>query len=67
MSVREYAPNQIELATQIYANIERSNNNNIDAVLVSANSFATLRLAYPNYFADISNFISILKNIIYKS
>jgi len=32
--------------------------------LVSASSFETLRLAYPNYFADISFFVTKLRRVI---
>lgn len=34
-----------------------------DAVLVSANSFATVKKAYPNYFVDITDFLNKIKKL----
>lgn len=33
-------------------------------VLVSATSFDDLKEAYPNYFADISEFVGIMRRIL---
>ena len=65
--VRSFNSSQIEVATKIYDTVEKESN--LDAVLVSATSFETLKLAYPNYFVDISAFIDNLRDIInlYKS
>ncbi len=59
----------IELATQVYGELENENINDINTVLVSANSLDALRIAYPNYFIDISAFTNMMENIInnYKS
>jgi ppGpp synthetase/RelA/SpoT-type nucleotidyltranferase len=36
-----------------------------NAVLVSTNSAETLRQAYPNYFIDINQFLSIIQNLLF--
>lgn len=64
LSIRQYPTSKIELATKVYNQIEASNNPEIDAVLVSANSFDTLKAAYPNYFADISEFVTMMRRIL---
>ena len=64
LRVNRFSPNQIELATNVYDKIESINNPNIDAVLVSATSFDTLKAAYPNYFSDISQFVEIMRKIL---
>lgn len=60
--VRSFHASKIEAATKIYDKIEKESTDNV--VLVSATSFETLKLAYPNYFVDISAFIENLRNII---
>lgn len=61
VSIRSFISSKIENATKTYNQIEKYTDKN--AVLVSATSFNTLRLAYPNYFADISEFINIVYEI----
>ena len=64
LRVRGFAPEQIDLATKVYDNIEAENNPDVDVVLVSAVSFDDLKKAYPNYFADISEFAQIMRRIL---
>lgn len=64
LKISSYMTTEIDLATKIYNDIESYNNPNIDTVLVSATSFETLRAAYPNYFADISKFVKIMREIV---
>ena len=64
LKVRGFSTNQIEAATQVYNQIEATNNSDIDAVLVSATSFDTLKAAYPNYFTDISQFVDMMRRIL---
>ena len=55
-----FKPSKIDEANKIYAEIEKNknkNNLNIDAVLVNISSFKTLKVAYPNYFTDIGQFV----------
>lgn len=56
-----YKPSDIAEATEVYNAIEAENRENIDTVLVSATSFASLRAAYPNYFSDIKEFIKLVR------
>lgn len=62
ITIRSFQASKIEIATKVYDKIEKESSNN--AVLVSASSFDALKLAYPNYFVDISHFIERLRNII---
>lgn len=64
LNVNAFSTSQIELATKVYNDIEATKNQNIDAVLVSANSFDSLKAAYPNYFTDISQFVDIMRKIL---
>ena len=63
LKINRFETNEIQLATNIYNKIEAENNPNIDVVLVSATSFDTLKSAYPNYFNDIHEFITIMHAI----
>lgn len=62
--IRQFKSSQLEVATQAYGNLEKETDKNV--VLVSAKSFTELREAYPNYFVDISKFISMVQDIIKK-
>lgn len=64
LRINKFSTSQIELATDIYNKLEALDNPNIDAVLVSATSFDTLKSAYPNYFTDISDFVTIMRKIL---
>jgi len=58
LAVRYFLPSEIEEANKIYAQIEKNRaESKIDAVLVRAESFTELKKAYPNYFADITEFV----------
>lgn len=63
LTVTMYKPSEIQLATKIYDKLEKENNPNINVVLVSANSFITLKKAYPNYFMDIIDFLNNIKSL----
>lgn len=65
VQIRPFTSSHLEAATQAYGKIEKETNKNV--VLVSAKSFNELREAYPNYFVDISEFISMVQNIIKKN
>ena len=64
LSIYPFKPSQIEQATQLYNEIEKLNDNNIDAVLISANSMESVRAAYPNYFADIEVFVETMRKLL---
>ncbi len=63
LSIRSYKASAFERANQDYSYLENQRNaSNIDVVLVRANSFNTVRSAYPNYFSDITEFSSIIND-----
>lgn len=64
LRVKRFSTKQIDLATKAYNEIESKNDKNIDVVLVSAQSFDDLKEAYPNYFADISEFVNIMNKLL---
>ena len=68
LSVRYFEPteHQINEAIQQYAKIESRKTENMDAVLVSAQSIDALQKAYPNYFVNISDFANELFTLIKK-
>lgn len=59
-----FRSNEIDLANKKYSEIENKDDKNIDAVLVSVSSLSTLKAAFPNYFADIKDFIKIVNEYI---
>lgn len=63
--VKSFKANNIEYATKAYNQIESNiNDSNKNVVLVAASSFESLKEAYPNYFIDIKEFISMIKNML---
>ena len=64
LNIYPFRPSEIEKATQLYNQIEGLNDNNIDAVLISANSLEAVRLAYPNYFANIAEFVDTMRKLL---
>ncbi|AUC84025.1 (p)ppGpp synthetase [Polaribacter sp. ALD11] len=62
--LKSYTKNQFEKATKEYVKLEKEVENTKDAtVLVSAQSFKSLKKAYPSYFLDTSEFIKALEKI----
>ena len=58
VSLLSFAINQFDQAVNIYNEIEKSRDpQKTDAVLVRVTSFNSLRVAYPNYFSDIGEFV----------
>ena len=62
--VNRFSTNHIKAVTVAYNKLEELQNPDIDIVLVSATSFNSLKAAYPNYFADISQFIDMMRRIL---
>jgi ppGpp synthetase/RelA/SpoT-type nucleotidyltranferase len=61
LSIIGYKSNELEQANKEYMEAER---NGADAVLVSVESLAALRRAYPNYFLDTRVFLTALQQAI---
>ena len=55
---------QLEKAIQCYNQMEALQIPIFDTVLVSASSFESLKRAYPNYFLDANQFITIIKEML---
>jgi len=66
MSVTAYKRNELERATSEYLEVEKkiSKEAGAEAVLVSVDSLAVLRRAYPNYFLDTALFLEEVKEAI---
>lgn len=62
IDIHSFKQSEQQLASKMYDNMEYRFSDTADIVLVSANSFDTLRAAYPNYFSDISEFLEVLEN-----
>jgi len=64
VKIASFPLNQIEAATNAYNKIEEENLPNVNAVLVSASPFDSLKEAYPNYFADMKQFVNMMKKML---
>ena len=64
VTVTSYSKKQIEKATDEYDNLEKNSTENENIVLVSTSSFKALKQAYPNYFADIAEFLSLIRKFL---
>jgi len=66
INVRRYSSGSIAKASKDYAEREKEfkNNTDKDVVLISASSVHGLKKAYPNYFADTTEFSKYLERII---
>ena len=65
INLRRFDKSQLEEATQLYNEDERKyrDDENIDLVLVSADSMRNLKKAYPNYFSDTEDFIKYINKV----
>jgi hypothetical protein len=63
VSIHPYAKGQLGHANEHYAQIEK-NHPELQAVLVSVDSLAALRTAYPNYFLDTTAFLKVVEKAI---
>ena len=62
VAVNKFPKNKLDAATK--ALLESEKEANIQSVLVSINDIKKLEKAYPNYFLDAVDFLSLLKEII---
>ncbi|HEY8886597.1 MAG TPA: RelA/SpoT domain-containing protein [Candidatus Microsaccharimonas sp.] len=58
VDITSFSSDQLEVASEAYRKTEEraARGENIESVLVSAGKLKSLKLAYPNYFLDISSF-----------
>jgi hypothetical protein len=65
VTINPYRSGELSTAAQAYIEVEkRITNSRSDAVLVSVDSMAALRAAYPNYFLDTERFLTVLHEVI---
>ena len=65
LQIKQFKSSEIDEANKIYNLIESTRaESKIDAVLVRVSSFKELKKAYPNYFSDIKEFVSIVKSYL---
>jgi hypothetical protein len=66
LKVKGFAAAQLELASNQYLNVEKQieNDASSDAVLVSVDSLAALRRAYPNYYLDSDLFVALVEEAL---
>ncbi|MBR2666611.1 MAG: hypothetical protein IKD96_00430 [Oscillospiraceae bacterium] len=62
--INSYTKKQLEQATAEYDLAEKNRSVDEDIVLVSTASFNMLKKAYPNYFADINEFIELIDSFV---
>ena len=65
LRIRYFLPSQFDEANTLYTQIESNRRAaGIDAVLIRAASFGVLKAAYPNYFADIGEFVNLVEDYL---
>lgn len=62
--INTFPRNMVEEATDLYDKAEKERDSEEDVVLVSTASFVSLQQAYPNYFTDIREFVSLVESFI---
>lgn len=62
--IKPFSNRALEQATQEYDLVEKNRNKDEDIVLVSTASYNMLKKAYPNYFTDINEFISLIDSFL---
>jgi hypothetical protein len=66
ISIRGFRKNELTQATNAYLEVERTLNAEVgaEAVLVSVDSVAALKRAYPNYFLDTQSFLIAVRRTL---
>ncbi len=69
ITIRGFRKNELDTATATYLQVERSLNaaTGAEAVLVSVDSIAALKRAYPNYFLDTQSFLLAVRRALANS
>ena len=62
--IGSFTKDELSKATERYAELESEPDSTKDLVLVSAGKLKSLKLAYPNYFLDVRDFIEKVKILI---
>lgn len=66
ITIGGFRKNELDLATATYLQVERALNaaSGAEAVLVSVDSIAALKRAYPNYFLDTQAFLLAVRRAL---
>lgn len=66
LEVKSYEANELANANEEYLLVEQqyADNPRVQAVLVSVDSLASLQSAYPNYYLDTGEFLTVVKEVI---
>lgn len=66
LEIRSFARDQLAQASEEYLLVEQENTNkrDVQVVLVSVDSLATLQSAYPNYYLDTTEFVLEVQSIL---
>lgn len=65
LTVKRFKSSEFEQTNDYYTKLENMKvDNQTDTVLVRVSSFSLLKKAYPNYFTDISEFVSIIRRYL---
>lgn len=64
LNIQAFTARESELASEKYLEAEKRLGDGNDAVLVSVESLAALRKAYPNYYADTDMFVSLVEDAL---
>lgn len=59
----KFKPSQVAQAVQCYNELEIGNPS-ADVVLVRTDTLLSLRRAYPNYFMDIAEFVTVVQDVL---
>lgn len=59
-----FSKDQFDKATKALSDLEKRSSGKYDQVLVSVSSIISLKEAYPNYFLDISDFVSRIRLMV---
>ena len=62
--VRPFRKQELDLAETELLKIEMEKKGTVDAVLVSVESIANLRKAYPNYYGDTTIFVQFCRDVL---
>lgn len=65
LNMKFFKTSQFDEANNVYNSIESTRaESKIDAVLVRVSSFKELKIAYPNYFSDIQEFVDVVESYL---
>ena len=64
LNIHYFRKSEARESIAVYNALEQTNSTIADVVMVSADSFDSLKRAYPNYFTDVEQFLLILDEVL---